>query len=247
MSIESEDDLAALRRAGRVVALALKAMRESVREGITTAELDAIAAGVLREHGARSAPQLAYGFPATSCISVNDEAVHGIPGPRPLQCGDLVTLDVTVELEGYYADAAVTVGVPPISDEASRLIECAEAAFRRAARVARAGERLSRVGGTVEAEVERRGFKVLRDLCGHGIGRRIHEEPSVVNHFQPFDRTRLTQGLVIALEPIVSVGTHRTRTESDGWTLSSADGSLAAHYEHTLVITRGYPLLLTAA
>ncbi len=152
-----------------------------------------------------------------------------------------------MELEGYYADAAVTVGVPPISDEARRLIECVEAAFQRAAKVARAGERLSHVGGTVEAEVMRRGFKVLRDLCGHGIGRSIHEEPSVVNHYQPLDRTRLTSGLVIALEPIVSVSANRTRSASDGWTITSLDGSLTAHYEHTLVITKGHPLLLTAA
>ena len=247
MSIESEEELAALKRAGRVVALALKAMREAVQEGVTTAELDAVAARVLGEHGARSAPQLAYGFPATACISVNDEAVHGIPSHRKLERGDLVTLDVTVELDGYYADAAVTVGVPPISDEARRLIECAEAAFRCAARVARAGARLASVGGAVEAEVKRRGFKVLRDLCGHGIGRNIHEEPSVANHYQPCERTRLTPGLVIALEPIVSAGTHRTRTAPDGWTLASDDGSLTAHYEHTLVITRGHPLLLTAA
>ena len=247
MSIESEEDLAGLKRAGRVVALALKAMRTAVREGITTAELDGIAAGVLREHGARSAPQLAYGFPATSCISVNDEAVHGVPGERRLRRGDLVTLDVTVELGGYYADAAVTVGVPPRSDAAERLVRCAEAAFHRGARLARAGERLANVGGAVEAEVERRGFRVLRDLCGHGIGRSIHEEPSVVNHFRPLDRTRLTAGLVIALEPIVAVGTRRTRTAPDGWTLVSDDGSLTAHFEHTIVVTRGHPLLLTAA
>lgn len=151
MSVDSEKDLQGLKQAGRVVALALKAMGEAVREGITTAELDRIAADVLAEHGARSAPQLVYGFPGPACISVNDEAVHGIPGSRQLQRGDLVTLDVTVELDGYYADAAVTGGVPPVSDE------------------------------------------------------------------------------------------------SDGWTITSADGSLTAHYEHTLVITKGYPLLLTAA
>ena len=247
MSIDSEQDLEGLKRAGRVVALALQAMREAVCAGITTAELDAIAANVLRAHGARSAPQLAYDFPAHTCISVNDEAVHGIPGARRLQHGDLVTLDVTVELDGYYADAAVTVGVPPVSDEAQRLIECAEAAFRRGASVARAGERLSRVGGAVEAEVRRRGFRVLRDLCGHGIGRSIHEDPSVPNYSYPFDRTRLTPGLVIALEPIISVSAERTRTLRDGWTISSADGSLTAHYEHTIAITRGAPLLLTAA
>lgn len=222
-------------------------MRDAVREGISTAELDDIAARVLREHGARSAPNAVYGFPGTACISVNDEAVHGVPGSRQLRKGDLVTLDVTVELDGYYADAAITVGVPPISDEAQRLLECAESAFWRAAKAARAGERLAVIGGKVEAEAARHGFKVFRDLCGHGIGRSIHEDPSVCNYYDPQERTRLTQGLVIALEPIISAGAQHTRTAADGWTLTSADGSLTAHHEHTLVVTRGQPILLTAA
>lgn len=236
-----------MRRAGRVVAEALRAMREALRPGITTAELDAIAARVLERHGARSAPRLVYGFPGSACISVNEEAVHGVPGARVLQPGDLVTLDVTVELEGYYADAAVTVGVPPLQEAARRLMECAEAAFWRALHLVRPGAPLNRVGGRIEADVERRGFRVLRDLGGHGIGRSIHEEPAVVNFYDPADRTRLSEGLVLALEPIVSAGSRRTRTAPDGWTLLSADGSLTAHYEHTLVVTRGRPLLLTAA
>lgn len=247
MSIDSEEELQGMRRAGRVVALALKAMREAVREGITTGELDAVAERVLHAEGARSAPRLVYDFPGSTCISVNDEAVHGVPGSRALVKGDLVTLDVTVELDGYFADAAVTVGVPPVPPLAQRLIDCAEAAFRHAARAVRAGERLAVVGGRVEAEVERHGFKVLRDLCGHGIGRSIHESPSVANFYDPRERTRLTEGLVIALEPIVSAGTRRTRTADDGWTLTSVDGSLTAHHEHTLVVTKGSPIVLTAA
>lgn len=247
MSIESERDLEALKRAGRVVALALQAMRAAVREGISTAELDRIAARVLRDHGARSAPQVVYDFPASVCISVNEEAVHGVPGARRLQKGDLVTLDVTVELDGYYADAAVTVGVPPLSDVAQRLMDCAEAAFWHAAAAARAGERLAAVGGKVEAEVKRHGFQVLRDVCGHGIGRSIHEPPRVCNFYNPWEWSRLTEGLVIALEPIISVSARGTQTGGDGWTLVSADGSLTAHFEHTLAITGGEPLLLTAA
>jgi methionyl aminopeptidase len=247
MSIESEEDLKGLRRAGRVVARALHEMRDAVREGITTAELDAIAARVVRENGARSAPRALYDFPGTACISVNEEAVHGVPGARRLRKGDLVTLDVTVEVGGYYADAAVTIGVPPVSDLARRLLGCAEAAFRSAAEVARAGVRLSAIGGRVEAEVDRHGFNVFRDLCGHGIGRSIHEEPRVLNYYDPGERRRLTHGLVIALEPIISAGASRTRAAPDGWTLSSVDGSLTAHYEHTIVVTNGRPIVLTGA
>jgi methionyl aminopeptidase len=247
VSIESEQDLQGLKRAGAVVARALAAMKAAVRVGITTAELDDVAARVLREHGAVSAPRVHYDFPGSACISVNDEAVHGVPGRRRLQRGDLVTLDVTVELDGYFADAAVTVGVEPISVEARRLIACAERAFLRAARAARAGERLASVGGAVEAEVRRHGFTVLRELCGHGIGRAIHEEPSVCNYYDPYDDTRLGSGLVIALEPIISTGAQRTRACPDGWTLASADGGLTAHYEHTIVITERRPIVLTAA
>jgi methionyl aminopeptidase len=247
MSVESEEELEGLRRAGRVVAEALRAMREAVGEGISTAELDEIAARVLREHGARSAPSVVYDFPGTTCISVNEEVVHGVPGPRRLRAGDLVTLDVTVELNGYYADAAVTVGVPPVPELAQRLLTCAESAFWRAVRAARAGERLSTIGGRVEAEVKRHGFEVFRDICGHGIGRSIHEEPSVCNYYDPREQRRLSEGMVIAIEPLVSAGARYTRTGADGWTLSSADGSLSAHYEHTIVVTKGAPILLTAA
>ncbi len=247
MSIDSAEELEGMRAAGRVVALALQAMRAAVREGITTAELDAIAAAVLAEHGARSAPRLVYDFPGTACISVNQEAVHGVPGARRLRRGDIVTLDVTVELNGYYADAAITVGVEPVPGTARKLIQAAEAAWHAAAAVAHAGERLATVGGTVEAEVRRRGFRVLRDLCGHGIGRTIHEPPSVLNFYDPGADRPLTEGLVIALEPIVSVSTQRTRRLPDGWTIASADGSLCAHHEHTIVVTAGEPIVLTAA
>lgn len=247
MSIETETELEGMRRAGHVVALALRAMREAVREGITTGELDEVAARVMAEHGARPAPRMVYGFPGSTCISVNDEAVHGIPGARRLEKGDVVTLDVTLELDGYFADAAITVGVQPVADEARRLIIAAEAAFHAGAKAARAGQRLSAVGAAVEAEVERRGFRVLRELCGHGIGRAIHEEPQVVNHALRGDYTRLTDGLVIALEPVIGASTRRTRETGDGWTISTADGGLSAHFEHTMVITRGRPLLLTAA
>ncbi len=247
MSIEHEGDLKGLRRVGQVVARALGLLRAEVRPGITTKELDQQAAAFLTREGARSAPNMVYRFPGTICISINEEAVHGIPKARALRNGDLVTLDVTAELDGFYADAAITLPVGSATKRARALCEAAEAAFWKAAGVARAGAPLSLVGRTVENEVRRRGFRVLRDLSGHGVGRTIHEEPSVANYYNPFERGRLTRGLVIALEPIIAAGTERTTLARDGWTVRSADGSLTAHFEHTIVITRRRPVIVTAA
>ena len=175
MSIETENDLVALSRAGKIVAFALRAMAQRLRPGITTAELDAIGADVLKQHGARSAPQLVYGFPGVTCISVNDEVVHGIPGERVIHAGDLVTLDVTAELDGYMADAALTVAVPPASALKRRLCACADAALGKAIAVARAGRPIADIGRVVEAEVRRYGFAIIPELGGHGIGRTIHD------------------------------------------------------------------------
>lgn len=247
MSIETQADLEALRRVGRVVRLVLERMQKAVRPGITTAELDRIGGAVLREHGARSAPKMVYGFPADVLISVNDEAVHGIPGPRKLAAGDLVKLDVTAEKDGYMADAAVTVAVPPAPEERRRLVAAARAAFNRAMEVARAGNRVSEIGRAVETEVTRRGFSVLRDLNGHGIGRTIHEPPTVPNYYDAGMRRVLTEGLVITVEPLVAERSIGSYEDHDGWTIRTDGGDLSAHHEHTLVITRGAPILLTAA
>jgi methionyl aminopeptidase len=247
MSIESQQDLQGLKRVGRIVRMIIRAMEKALRPGITTAELDVVAGRVMRAHGARSAPKMVYGFPGDVLISVNDEVVHGIPGARVIQPGDLVKLDVTVEKDGYMADAAVTVAVPVAAERARRLADCARAAFAKAMEVARAGNRVNDIGRAVDAEVRRRGFRVLRDLNGHGIGRTIHEEPSVPNYDDPRNRQMLTEGLVITVEPIISETTGKWVESGDGWTVRTADGSLAAHYEQTLVITRGKPILLTAA
>jgi len=247
MSIESQKDLEGLKRAGRVVRLILRALEKALRPGITTGELDEVAAKVMREQGARSAPKMVYGFPGQVLISVNDEVVHGIPGARVIEPGDLVKLDVTIEKDGYMADAAVTVAVPPAPERAQRLAACARAAFAKAMEVARVGNRVNDIGRAVEDEVHRRGFRVLRDLNGHGIGRTIHEEPSVPNYFDPRLTRPLTEGLVITVEPIIGETTSKWVDGDDGWTVRTADGCLAAHYEHTLVITRGRPILLTAA
>ncbi|MBZ5573247.1 MAG: type I methionyl aminopeptidase [Acidobacteriia bacterium] len=247
MSITGPEEMEGMRAAGAVVRRMIEAMKQAVRPGVTTAELDEVGAAVMRQHGAKSAPQMVYQFPGTNCISLNEEAVHGIPGDRAVQEGDLVKLDVTVEKNGFMADAAVTVPVGEISEETARLVACAERAFNKAMLVARAGFRVSEIGRMVEREVRRSGFSVIRDLGGHGIGRTIHEEPRVPNFPDPDANQILTEGLVITVEPIIAAGSGRVALAKDGWTVRTLDGKPSAHYEHTLVITKGEPILLTAA
>jgi methionyl aminopeptidase len=247
MSIESQRDFIGLSRAGKVVALALQEMKSQLRPDMTTAELDEIGARVLKRHGARSAPQAIYQFPGSNIICLNDEVVHGIPGDRAIRPGDLVTIDVTVELDGYIADAAITVPLSPTTPEKWRLCKCAQAAFWRAYQVARSGLPINVIGKAVEKEVKRQKFTVIRELTGHGTGRTIHEDPIVANYYDSRDRKPLTEGLVLTIEPLISAGTGRVVEDADGWTIRTADGSLSAHYEHTLVITRDRPVLLTAA
>jgi methionyl aminopeptidase len=189
---------------------------------------------------------MVYGFPGAVCISINDEALHGIPGERALAAGDLVKLDLVAEKDGYLADAAVTVAVPPVAETARRLAQCAERAFHQAMHVARARHRISEIGRAVETEVKRSGFSVMRDFCGHGVGRTIHEEPQVPNYEEPRARERLTEGLVITVEPIIAAGKGAGVRGRDNWTIRTADGSLAAHFEHTIVVTRDAPIVLTA-
>jgi methionyl aminopeptidase len=246
MSVGSRRDVRALLAAGRVVAEALARMRALVRPGATTGELDRAAAEVFARHGARSAPQLAYDFPGVTCISVNDEAVHGIPGSRRIAPGDLVKLDVTAELRGYMADAAVTVPVPPVAPQDAELCAAAQAGLEAGIAVARAGATTGAVGAAVEAEVEGRGFRVLRELAGHGIGRTIHEPPSVPNFGTAGQGDPLTAGLVITIEPIIASHTRNTSPAGDGWTVATADGGRSAHVEHTIIVRRGRPLILTA-
>ena len=247
MSINGPEEMEAMREAGRIVRRVIDAMKEQVRPGVTTAQLDEVGAEVMRQNGAQSAPTLVYNFPGANCISLNDEAVHGIPSERQIQNGDVLKLDVTIEKNGFMADAAVTVPVGDISEESQRLIDTAERAFHKAMLVARAGFRVSEIGRMVEREVRRAGFSVIRDLGGHGIGRTIHEEPRVPNFADPEASQILTEGLVITVEPIIAAGSGRTVLGKDGWTVRTADRRPAAHYEQTLVITKGEPILLTAA
>jgi methionyl aminopeptidase len=246
MSIETAEELERLRAVGRVVAQAMRAMREQVRAGVTTGELDAVGGKVFREAGARSGPQLDYGFPGVNCISVNDEAVHGIPGKRRLRDGDLVKLDVTAELDGFYADACVSVPVGQVRPEARRLVRSARKALADGMAVARAGAPLNAIGKAVERTVKSEGHSVCAELLGHGIGRQIHESPDVPAVFVPWLSEPLTEGLVLTIEPIIAAGSGAIREAGDGWTMRTEDGTLSAHAEHTMVITAGKPIVLTA-
>lgn len=238
MTIDDVDDLARLSAAGRVVADVRDAMLDAIEPGITTGELDALGRGLLRAAGARSAPRLAYGFPGSTCISVNHEAAHGVPSRlRQLRSGDLVNVDVSAELDGYWADtgASIAVGTP------------SERAQRDAMAVATAGAPLHHVGRAVERRARRHGFTVLADLCGHGVGRSIHEAPQVSSVEDRDDPTILWEGLVLAIEPFLAMGATHTVTADDGWTLLTDNRGLAAQFEHTVVVTDGHPLVLTAS
>lgn len=245
MTVENEAQLVALKRIGRIVALTLQRMKERVQAGMTTKELDELGAQELERHGARSAPILDYNYPGSTCISINDEAAHGIPGPRVIQPGDLVNIDVCAELAGYYADSSASVAIPPVSPGVRRLCEYTQRALEAAIGVAKAGVRLQEIGRAVQRVATRGGYQCIRELGGHGIGRKIHEAPSVPNWNNRAATELLHEGQVITLEPFLTTGAIHVKTAADGWTLHTTDGSLSAQYEHTVVITRGRPILLT--
>lgn len=247
VTIDSETDLDGLRRTAEVVAEARDAMLAAVTPGVSTGDLDAVGRAVLRRHGARSAPR-SVGFPAATCISVNDEAAHGIPsGRRELRAGDLVNIDVSAELDGYWADTGASVPVGQVSPDAARLVEATRLAQQDAMAAARAGSPLSHIGRAVQRRADRHGFSVLSNLCGHGVGGGLHEPPTVPSIENPADRTTLWEGLVLAIEPFLTTGATYAVEGEDGWTLRTPDGSLAAQYEHTVVVTNGHPLVLTAS
>ena len=235
-----------MRRVGALVAETLGEMRAAVRPGVSTGELDDVAARVFRRHGARSGPQVTYDFPGVTCISVNEEIVHGVPGARVLREGDLVTLDVTPELDGFLADAAITVPVGAASPEAARLLRATQACLRDALAAAVQGAPLRSIGARTQRTAEEQRVTVFPELLGHGIGRKLHEPPSVPNVDWPHLRRKLRRGLVLAIEPMVGLGTPELETRDDGWTIATADGSLSAHAEHTIVVDGQQPLVLTA-
>jgi methionyl aminopeptidase len=246
--IKSQHELTLMREAGRVNALALAAVRELVHPGVTTAELDAAAEEVIRKHDGKPVFKGypgPYPYPATLTVSVNEELVHGIPGKRKLKEGDIVSVDCGTLLEGFVGDSAFTMGVGEISPEAQRLLEVTEGALYQGIAQIKAGNRVGDVSHAVQEYAESRGFFLTREYTGHGVGREMHEGPQVPNYGTSGRGMVLRPGLTIALEPMVLVGTSRTRVLADEWTVVSADGSLTAHFEHTVAVTDGDPLILT--
>jgi methionyl aminopeptidase len=248
MTIETDEDLQALLRVGALVARTLRELKTRVRPGISTGELDLVGERMLQRSGAVAAPRVVYGFPGALCISINEEAAHGIPGDRIIREGDLVKIDLTAELDGYMADAAVTVGAGVLAPARRKLITCAASALDLALRAAVAGRQLRSVGGVVETGVKKQRLSVVRELCGHGVGRTIHEEPHCIpSYFDPKATERLQAGAVIALEPHVTTGSGRLTSATDAWTLRTMDECAVANFEHTVAITRGRPIILTVA
>lgn len=246
MTINSQTDLDGLMRIGRIVAHARDEMIRTVKPGITTKELDDIAHRILADHGAKSAPKHEYGFPGETCISINDEVAHGIPGSRAVASGDNVNIDVSAVMNGYYADTGATVVAGEASGAKKALLDCSITALLKAIAKARAGTRLNQIGRTIWNHAKGNGYTVLRDLCGHGIGRRLHEEPDVLNYFEVRDNRILNDGLVLAIETFVSTGAEHVVEERNGWTLRTPDHSIVAQFEHTVVVTCGEPIIVTA-
>lgn len=245
MALVEQDRIEGVRAAAQVVARVLQTLGRAVRPGITTAELDRIAEQVIRDAGARPAFKGYRGFPASICSSVNEEVVHGLPGPRALVEGDLIGIDVGAELHGWYGDAAWTFAVGAVSDEASRLMRVTQEALERGIQQARAGNRVGDISHAVQSHVESHGFSVVRDLVGHGIGRQLHEEPAVPNFGQPGRGPKLHAGQVLAIEPMVNTGGYAVTTRSDGWTVVTKDGGRSAHFEHTVAVGPNGPEILS--
>lgn len=249
ISLKSAGEIEAIGRAGSIAARALERVAENVRPGVSTAELDRIAEEFIREQpGATPAFKGLYGFPATLCTSVNEEVVHGIPSrERELAEGDLVSVDVGVKLDDYFTDHAVTVPVGEVDDGTRTLLEVTRTALERGIEKARIGGHVGDIGAAIQSYVEGRGFAIIRELVGHGVGHAAHEDPQVPNYGQPGHGQELREGLVIAIEPMVNAGGRRIRTLDDEWTVVTADGSLSAHFEHTVAVTGDGPRVLTEA
>jgi methionyl aminopeptidase len=243
--IKSSQEIAIMREAGRVVAAVIEALNREVKPGITTRELDDVAVRVLKKRGAVASFKGYRGFPASICTSVNEEVVHGIPGARVLKAGDIISLDVGAMVNGFHADAAVTLGVGKISSDAQALIETTKGALEAGIAAARNGARLGDVSAAIQYYGESRNFSVVREYVGHGIGRDLHEDPQVPNFGIAGEGISLKKGMTMALEPMLNAGVWRTRVTDNRWTVVTADGKLSAHFEHTIAIADNVPEILT--
>lgn len=246
MTADSEEDIEGLKAIGHICAEALRKMMAAARAGMTTHELDEIGRKLLEAEGARSAPEIVYQYPGATCISVSPVIAHGIPGDHVLKDGELVNIDISAELNGYFGDTGGSMWISKRSPEMHKLLEATKAALAKAVSVARAGNRLNEIGKTVQQEAQKRGYNVIYDLTGHGIGRGLHEAPGEVwNFYNPRDHRVLKEGLVLAIEPFLTTGRGRIREEKDGWSLRTADNAIAAQFEHTIIVTKGEPIILT--
>lgn len=246
MTIETHDDVVALKRIGRIVSFVLQEMLDAAEPGMTTRELDVIGASLLEKHGARSAPRLTYNFPGATCISVNEQAAHGIPGDRVIRAGDMLNIDVSAELGGYFADTGGTRVVPPTNPQKTRLCHATRTALDQAMKQARSGQPLNGIGAVIQKTAKAYGFKIIENLGSHGVGRSLHEEPEhIPGYFDPSDRRLLKEGMVITIEPFLSTKSRVVTEAADGWTLVGIPGNLSAQYEHTMIITKGEPIVVT--
>ncbi|WP_069805735.1 type I methionyl aminopeptidase [Thermogemmatispora onikobensis] len=244
--LKSKEERERIRETGRIVAAVLAELRSAVRPGITTGDLDRLAAEALQRYGAKSSSLGYHGYPGHLCTSANDEVVHGIPGKRVLQEGDIISIDLAAHYQGWHADAAITVGVGEISPELKRLLKVTEDALYRGIAAARAGNRLLDISRAIQQFVESAGFSLVRQYGGHGIGRSMHEDPQVLNYVEPgLPNPVLRPGMVLAIEPMVNMGGKETRVLADRWTVVTADHSYSAHFEHTVAITEGDAEILT--
>ena len=236
-----------MRVANALVARVLAELAETVAPGVTTRDLDALAEKLVRAGGAEPAFKGYRGYPATLCASVNEQVVHGIPSARPLDEGDIVSLDMGVKLNGFYGDSAITVPVGEVSPEVRRLLQATQAALQQGISQVRVGGRISDIGHAIQQHVESEGFSVVREFVGHGIGSALHEEPQIANYGDPGRGPRLAEGMTLAIEPMVNTGRPSVKVLADGWTAVTRDGSLSAHFEHTVAVTKDGPLVLTRA
>jgi len=243
--LKSPDEVGKMQRAGRIVADVLRELKEQVKPGVSTLDLDEIAEKGIRKRGGQPAFKGYRGFPATLCASVNNEIVHGIPSKRTLQEGDIIGLDLGAIVDGYYGDAAITVAVGALRPEVQRLVKVTEESLYKGIDQMKAGNRLSDVSNAVQTHVEAAGYSVVKDFVGHGIGQSLHEEPQLPNFGKPGQGPRLRPGMVLAIEPMVNMGKDGVRVLDDHWTAVTEDGSLSAHFEHTVAITEAGPVILT--